>query len=346
MKRVMIVTNSLTGGGAERSMNLVSNELTKRGWPIALVPINSSEPDLVIPICEVFPLQRQWRGSVFNTFSAIVKFNRLVRSWKPDVIVLNCDLPELFGTLLAAKKSLVVVEHSNIAWTNRVGLGKTVRKILVRRRAVWVSVSSHLRIWPHGSSPLRVLQNPLTPSIGSINILDESAPLKRLVFIGRLTPEKRPDQMLEISESGGFEVAIMGDGIMRESLQAEAEARNLDVSFRGQTRDPWSQVQSGDLLIVPSKSEGDGLVVIEGMQRRIPLLLSDIPDFRRFDLPDRNYCLSADDFISRIEEYRGDLASLVIPDEISNAILASRSLNVVGDAWEKFLETHSMVRPI
>lgn len=346
MKRVMIVTNSLTGGGAERSMNLVSNELTSRGWPIALVPINSSEPDLVTPTCEVFPLNRQWRGSVFNTLSSIVKFNRLVRSWKPDVIVLNCDLPELFGALLLEKKLLVVVEHSNIAWAKREGFGKLVRTILSRRRVVWVAVSSHLRIWPNGSSPQTVLQNPLTPSLESMNILAVSAHVKRLVFVGRLTPEKQPARTLEISERSNFDVVIMGDGIMREPLQAEVEARGLNVSFSGQTRDPWSHVQSGDLLIVPSASEGDGLVVIEGMQRRIPLLLSDIPDFRRFGLPDRNYCLSVDDFVTRIEEYRDDLTSLIVPGEISNSILASRSLNVVGNSWERFLETNSMVRPI
>ena len=76
------------------------------------------------------------------------------------------------------------------------------------------------------------------------------------------------------------------------------------------------------------------------------MLLSDIPDFRRFRLPDRNYCLSVDDFTTRIEEYRDDLTSLIVPGEISNSILASRSLNVVGDSWERFLETNSMVRPI
>ena len=47
MKRIMIVTNSLSGGGAERSMNIVSNEMHMRKWPTILVALNSGPRDLV-----------------------------------------------------------------------------------------------------------------------------------------------------------------------------------------------------------------------------------------------------------------------------------------------------------
>lgn len=339
MQRIMIVTNSLTGGGAERSMNLVSNELTRRGWPIALVPINSSDSDLITPICEVFPLHRQWRGSVFNTLSAIRKFNQVARAWKPDVIILNTDLPELFGALLFRKQLLLIVEHSNLAWAQRVRFGKIVRKILSLRAGVWIAVSSHLRIWPSGQSPRAVLQNPLAPSVGSMQKVAATSHLQRLVFLGRLSPEKRPELMLEIGARSGIDVEIIGDGFVKESLQDEVTKKNFKVTFRGYAHDPWSLIQSGDLLIVPSVSEGDGLVVIEGMERGTPLLLSDIPDFHRFGLPEKNYCKNVDAFVARIKEYREDLDSLVVPEDITGLILTSRSLEVVGDAWEKFLDS-------
>jgi glycosyltransferase involved in cell wall biosynthesis len=334
----MIVTNSLTGGGAERSMNLVSNELARRGWPVALVPINSSMPDLVTPTCEIFCLNRHWRGNAINTLSAFVKFNQLVCSWKPDVIILNCDLPELFGALVIGTPSLVVLEHSNIAWANRMKLGKGVRRILSIRDAIWVAVSSHLKIWPNGRLPKSILQNPVTPTVDSLTVRRKKSQLQRLVFIGRLTPEKQPNYLLEIGERSGLVVEIMGEGFMKESLHEQAVAKSLRVTFSGQTRDPWSFVRPGDLLIVPSASEGDGLVVIEGMKRRVPVLLSDIPDFRRFGLPDRNYCQSIDDFVAHIDQYRDNIDSLVVPEEISTAILNSRSLEVVGNSWENFLD--------
>jgi hypothetical protein len=47
------------------------------------------------------------------------------------------------------------------------------------------------------------------------------------------------------------------------------------------------------------------------MREGVPLLLSDIPDFRRFDLPNRNYCHSVDDFVERVKAYKKNADSLV-----------------------------------
>lgn len=339
MRRIMIVTNSLTGGGAERSMNLVGNELIMRGWPVALVPINSSEADLVTPTSAVFPLGRVWRGNIINTFSTFLKFNEVVRSWKPDVIVLNCDLPELFGSLLPRRVQYVVVEHSNLAWGRRLDAGRIVRKILSKRKTIWVAVNSHLKIWPNGQLPVAILQNPLTPSIASMREVPASRRLKRLIFLGRLSPEKRPELLLKIGAESGVEVEIIGDGLMKESLQNEVFKQNLKVIFSGYIHNPWSHILAGDLLIVPSTSEGDGLVILEGMKIGIPMLLSDIPEFRRFALPEKHYCRELGDFISKVDKYGENLDSLIVPEELRDSILSSRSLDSVGDAWEVFLNS-------
>lgn len=342
MKRVMIVTNSLTGGGAERSMNLVSNELTKRGWPIALVPINSSEPDLIAITCKVFSINRQWQGSIFNSLAAIIKFNQIVRFWKPDVIVLNCDLPELFGSLLLSNRKIIAVEHVNRPWIGRLRFGRIVRRILRVRGVTWVAVSAHLTIWPGGSSPTAIMLNSLSPvSVTLPTKVQQSKNLEldRVIFIGRLTAQKRPEWILEICSQNGLKAEIIGEGLLLNVLQTQAIERDISVIFSGFAKDPWSQVKSGDLLIVPSEWEGDGLVVIEGLKANIPMLVADIPDFRRFGLPERNYCQTVDDFVTRINDYRNDLYELVVPEDVQNLILASRSLEAVGDSWERFLNS-------
>jgi glycosyltransferase involved in cell wall biosynthesis len=339
MRRVMIVTNSLTGGGAERSMNLVSNELTKLGWQVALIPINAGDPDLIAPTCEIFPLNRQWRGSFIGTLRAVTNFNRIVSSWNPDIVVLNCDLPELFGALLLRKRRLVVVEHSSLAWATRPLFGKVIRKILRMRQAVWIAVSSNLKIWPNGASPRDVIQNPLMPFPKATTRPPISSHIKRLVFVGRLSPEKQPEKIIEIGKRTNLSVEVIGDGILRSSLSEIARGAGVAVTFHGRLSDPWFLITSGDLLIVPSTSEGDGLVVVEGMRERVPLLLSDIPDFRRFGLPDRNYCHSVGDFVERVNEYKKNADSLVAPPKVSDPILQSRTPDVVGRVWEKFLES-------
>jgi GalNAc-alpha-(1->4)-GalNAc-alpha-(1->3)-diNAcBac-PP-undecaprenol alpha-1,4-N-acetyl-D-galactosaminyltransferase len=332
----MFVTNSLTGGGAERSINLVVNELFHRGWQVALIPINSSGPDLVIPKCEVFALNRQWRGTPQNTILAFWRFQRVVRSWNPDVIVLNCDLPEMFGAMLLSPRKLVVVEHSSIPWVQRVQFGKFVRKILGLKGATWIAVSSHLVIWPRGRKARAILQNPLQ-TIEYSESHNGPQRISRLVFIGRFSPEKHPEIALEIGAATGIEVVFIGSGTMRHSMEVAATARGIRSIFRGQVSNPWQEIQAGDLLIVPSSTEGDGLVVLEGLGQGIPMLVADIPDFRRFGFSDVNYCVDLSDFVSRIEKFVNSAEKLKIPFEFANDILHERELSTVGDSWEAFI---------
>lgn len=342
MKRVMVVTNSLTGGGAERSMNIVCNNLLERGWEVALVPINSGENDIVTPVCEVFSLNRKWRGGLFNTLASIIHFKSVVRAWKPEIIILNCDAPELFGALTFSRSQLVVVEHSSQPWLTRPHLGRIVRKLLLLHETYWVAVSSHLTIWGMSQVTFRVIPNPLTPAITLESKKLKVETLNRLVFIGRLSQEKQPRKVLEISKKTGIELLLIGDGALRGSLEKEFAQECPQVLWAGHSRDPWALITPGDLLIVPSDLEGDGLVVLEGLQRNIPILVSDINDFRRFQFPEVNYCKSVDDFVSQIRIYCKKLDELCIPSTLSTQIIAQRTPEAVGDVWEEFLNSLEM----
>jgi len=336
----MVVTNSLTGGGAERSMNLACNELTRRGWPVALVPINSGPSDQVIPSCDVFPLERKWRDSWLGTFVAIRRFHLVVKMWKPDVIVLNCDLPEFFGATLFSRHNLVVIEHVNRPWITRIMFGRIIRRLLRLRQTKWAAVSSHLAIWPDSRNADAVIPNSILLSRTTtfkVPPMLQTSHVRRLIFIGRLAPQKRPEWLIEIGEKTNLGVEFIGEGSLREAMESVATTRSVDVNFRGRISDPWNLFEEGDLLIVPSEYEGDGLVVIEGMQHETPMLLADIPDFRRFKLPEENYCKSVGDFIYTINRFKEDISNLKVPKEITRQILASRTPETVGDVWEDFL---------
>ena len=333
----MIVTNSLSGGGAERSMNLIANELTKRGWPVSLVPISSGPRDQVVPVCSVFPLNRIWNGSFLNTVVAFWNFNKVVNSWKPDIIVLNCDLPELFGALLFGTHKLVGVEHSSQPWGRRKLLGRIVRRILRFRKIHWAAVSTHLNIWPLMDKPNVVLQNSiLLPKENKLSV-DDCA-IKRLVFIGRLSQEKRPDLAVDIAKITNLELIIIGDGLMKQELEKKVHDESIRVSFLGWLEDPWKEIQPWDLLVVTSSFEGDGLIVIEGLAHGAPMLLSDISDLRRFNFPERNYGKDLNSFVAQCENFRHKLHDLRVPEEISNRILEGRSIDIVSKSWEIFLK--------
>lgn len=318
-------------------MNLIANELFFRSWQVALIPINAGPPDFVEIKGEVFPLQRTWRGGLLNTLVSFFRFHHIVRSWKPDVIVLTCALPELFGAFLLSNSRIVVVEEAKFPWVNKPTLGRIIRFILTLRGTIWVAASSHLGIWPRDLAPRAILLNTLTPfdQLRKVKVSDPK--LRRLTYVGRLSPEKRPEWFIEICHRLNFPGLVVGTGLMKESLEQSTIDANTNVDFVGFVSEPWKLMDTGDLLIVPSATEGDGLVVIEGLKMNLPLLISDIPEFRHFHLPEVNYCKDISTFVDRISQYRLNLDSLVIPESLKERILGERSSKAVGDAWESFL---------
>lgn len=337
MKQIAVVTNSLSGGGAERSMNLLCNELFIRNWDISLIPINRSDPDLVPLMCPVYEVNRVWNGTFLNTILSFFRFNFLIFKIRPKVLVLNCDLPEFFGALVLYPVKLIAVEHVNHPWLTRLRFGRIIRFILNLRGVCWVSVSSHLSIWPNASKPEVTLLNSITPAVKKPTREIERAHLKRLIFIGRLTEQKRPNWIIELGKATETEVGIYGAGSQEKALRQLAQANSKEVNFFGFNPQVWTYVSPGDLLLVTSGWEGDGLVILEALNNRVPILLSDIPDLRRFNLPDRNYCNDLRNFADRIEEFRGNLNDLVVEDDVSRRILDERMPPTVAANWEKFL---------
>lgn len=343
LPRTMFITNSLTGGGAERATNILVNTLSDAGTPVSLVTINYSAADLVIPMCEVFQLNRPWQGGLRTLLTVYFQLRMIVKNWSPQVIVLNCDAPELLGALLLGKHTKVVVEHASQPWGTRKSLGRIVRLILKFRHARWIAVSSHLSIWPNNSAPETWINNAIAKKIDKIKVDASERQTKsdhkicRLVYIGRLSEEKQPGWVLEIAEQTGLPAIFFGEGRLRNFLLNECSRAGVVAQFPGFVTDPWDCVTTGDLLIIPSMFEGDGLVLVESLLHQVPVLVNAIPDLLRFDLANRNYCDSPSQFIQRINEYSENLLELQVPNETCLKILEERLPEKVSAKWIDFL---------
>jgi len=94
-------------------------------------------------------------------------------------------------------------------------------------------------------------------------------------ILGTLTEQKNHDAVLATAarlreESIRFEVA--GDGPRRESLEARAEDRDLDISFRGFVEDVPAFLNGLDVYVQPSHHEGLCITAIEAMACGLPVV--------------------------------------------------------------------------
>lgn len=98
----------------------------------------------------------------------------------------------------------------------------------------------------------------------------------RLVAVmGRLAPEKGIDVLIDaIAGTPDLRLVVVGDGPERGRLEEQAFARGLAqrVRFVGWCSDPWSLRPSPAALVVPSRRDNAPLVIVEAMQRAVPIL--------------------------------------------------------------------------
>jgi len=107
---------------------------------------------------------------------------------------------------------------------------------------------------------------------GESPLLPPSA-VPRLAAVGRLSPEKGVDVLLEAAallkaQQVPFELLLAGDGPERAALEAQAAALSLGdaVRFLGQVHDVGALYRAIDLLVIPSRSEGLPNVLLEALR--------------------------------------------------------------------------------
>lgn len=98
------------------------------------------------------------------------------------------------------------------------------------------------------------------------------------VCVGRLCRQKGQDLLLAawpsvVDAVPGARLALVGDGPDREQLASSAPG---SVLFAGDRRDPVPWLQAADVVVVPSRWEGQALVLLEAMACGVPVVASDI----------------------------------------------------------------------
>lgn len=112
---------------------------------------------------------------------------------------------------------------------------------------------------------------------------------KIILFVGGLTPRKAPHTLVKavkkiIKDGLDFYLVFVGDGMMREELEAMATKLKItqNVKFAGFVEDDLKPFyyKSSDVFVLPSYSEGFGIVLLEASACGLPLVVSDLEVFK------------------------------------------------------------------
>jgi len=322
----------MRGGGAEKSMNLIGDELSKRGWRVLFISLDSSDSSSG----NVYSVITK-RRSLIQIAIAYMKIQLIFFNVKPKVVIANCAFPELMTSISVFRCASIIVDHAPFPWGKREVLGRFVRRILILRNSIWVSVSQHFSTWGLNKTVKRIIPNPVD-FVNTLLVESQNAKkIERLVFIGRLSEEKNPKFLLEVSNDTDLPILYIGSGKQENEIKKIARDLGLQIEITGFVSNPWNLINQRDLLLIPSFWEGDSLVAVESIVRQQPMLLSDIPDFRRFNLEDVNYAKNQSEFVQKIKANLNSLQVFSPAAKTALKLQEERSLSRIADQWEQLL---------
>jgi len=102
-----------------------------------------------------------------------------------------------------------------------------------------------------------------------------------IVAVGRLSPEKGFDTLIRAASNvlerfPRARFAIAGDGPERENLNQQIKSLGIgeNVKLAGRVEDVPSFLHTADIVVIPSLLEGQGIVALEAMAARKPIVAS------------------------------------------------------------------------
>ncbi|MDI6843787.1 MAG: glycosyltransferase [Anaerosomatales bacterium] len=158
-------------------------------------------------------------------------------------------------------------------------------ELAVQAAAAVVCVSSRLAedvVRLAGADPSKVVVVPNTYDVARFRYLERHrAGAPRFVSVGRLVPEKGHDVLIDAFASvaaavDGAQLTIVGDGARRAEL--EERARRLGLAGRVRFTGALSgealvaELSQADVFVLPSRSEGFGVVLVEAMATGLPVV--------------------------------------------------------------------------
>lgn len=298
--KVMFLIPHVSGGGGERVLSDLSCSL---GGETVLVVFEEkfSYPFKGRLISLDLPINRRSLLSRLTGFlRRAYRFRRLLAQERPDVVISFMGEANLINALVSPRPVLTVHNHLSALSKMRNRFEALFVDALNKKlykRATIVAVSQSIRtdlIENFGMSADRVAVIP--NAVNEREIEDMAAEsvvcpwnpdVPVVITAGRLSPEKGQSHLIrafaEVRKKMPCQLAILGTGDLEgplKQLTSELGIEN-DVYFLGWQANPFQYMARATVFVSPSLTEGFGLVLLEAMACKMPVIATDCPGGQR-----------------------------------------------------------------
>lgn len=289
MKKILLITDNLGSGGAERQLCGLSSMLTEAGYPCRL--ITYVENQFYESYLRQNGVDYQFVPELWKKNTRVFKAARYVRQYKPDVVI--SFLPSVNKTMCLAKMffraKLVVSERNN---NTCITLSDKVQFNLYRMADAVVPNSNSQRMFICNNFPF--LSKKVHPIINFVDVnrfTPSETPVRnetlRIVTVARYTQQKNVLTYLKairMVKDMGLNVHFDWYGDKKHNAdyfaEIEKEYQKLDIADCLTLHEPNQKIEEeyrkADIFCLPSLFEGYPNVVAEAMSCELPILCSNV----------------------------------------------------------------------
>lgn len=289
MRKILLITEGLGSGGAERQICGLAVMLTKAGFPCRLITYVKNQ--FYEPYLRQNGVDYQFVPELWNKKTRIFKTAKYVRQYKPDIVI--SFLPSVNKTMCLAKLSfkakLIVSERNNNTCITR---GDKIQFNLYRMADAVVPNSNSQGKFICNHFPF--LSKKVHPIINFVDVnrfTPSEAPVQndvlRIVTVARYTQQKNVLSYLKavrMVKDMRLNVHFDWYGDKKHNAayfaEIEKEYLKLDIADYMTLHNPNQKIEEeyrkADIFCLPSLFEGYPNVVAEAMSCELPILCSNV----------------------------------------------------------------------
>ncbi len=261
----------------------LSNELMKNGHEVRVMALYDGDAHLPFEQVEILGKKRP----LFFLLNKIAALNKVVKTWKPDIIQTNAGdttrMAVLSKTIFSWDVPIVMRNASTISQYMGSGLKKKYYQFLVDKVDGVASVSQvskddFVKQFPNAKQKVHFLPIGIDPSLFE-NAVPPVGLGTYILHVGGFTFEKNHTGLLNIFEKvlqqqPDVKLVCAGDGPLFYQIKEEIKKRNLDkqVSLLGKRNDVASLLKGAKMLVLPSIIEGLPGTILEAMYAKVPVI--------------------------------------------------------------------------
>ncbi|MFW5875155.1 MAG: glycosyltransferase family 4 protein [Myxococcota bacterium] len=299
--RILQMGSTRYRGGVSVAIASLCRALAREGHAVRLVSDGGEEAErLTEEGVELDTLALE--SSPWHAVRGVPVVRRVIRRFRPDVVHVHGRAPSLACTLAGRMPDWFTLHNTHL--TERVGwydhgpvrrylspLGHRLF-VLDERAAEYCSrelavANSRVCCVPNGVDCDRFTPPTVEERRAARARFGVPSDATLVVFVGRFHPQKQPEAVVDLAvaarEAGLDHVrfALVGEGTLAPLLRRRMEDAELGTTCRLHGwMDPCQAYHAADLVVMPSRYEGYGLVAAEAMAAGCPVLRSRTGGFR------------------------------------------------------------------